>query len=543
MRVGNDQRLGMRESLRWPEMNRWIVSIGALVLALLLVGPFFLTRRGETPRGSRWMAVPFTHDMRQHLSVLRQLDDAVRTGELYPRWQPELNKGYGLPWLNYYPPAFYWFAEVFLLATGDALDAMFVACVLLMAASGIATYVLARQFFSPRASVAAAAFYMIAPYHDLDLYWRGALPELSGFFFVPLILFLAFRAGTRGGLRWIAALGLVHGVYLMTHIPVAYLLTITLGAYAVLWSALQRDLRIAARILGGVAWGIAASVVYWLVAMFEKKHVQDTFSTWFDYHKSYIVLAPGDAFLQMLNASFVALAILLIAALFAIRGQLDLQPRIFRVLAIATLFMVTPYSMPLARLIPNINSVSFAWRWMLIGTLFVALLVALAIERRSWIVIAALVLNVAASAWLMARAFENPNVDAPVSYVETGFVPGRAGDPEKLPDDAPRAAVDPNDGSVSIVKWEPLRREVVVHAARATELHLRTYRFRGWTARVDGRPTALDMDALGAQVVAIAPGTHRVMVTFENPRTRQVLGMVSLVMFLAAAFFGVRRRP
>src|SRR6185436_7290508 len=148
-------------------MDRRLSAIAAIVLALLLVGPFFLVRRGEIPRGSRWMAVPYTHDMRQHLSVLRQVDAAIRAGDPYPRWQPEFNQGFGLPWLNYYPPAFYWLAEVFNVATGDPLDAMLVVCVLMMAASGLATYALAREFFSRNASLAAAAFYMLAPYHSL----------------------------------------------------------------------------------------------------------------------------------------------------------------------------------------------------------------------------------------------------------------------------------------------------------------------------------------------------------------------------------------
>jgi uncharacterized membrane protein len=528
-------------------------AIAVVVLALLLVAPFFVARRGAATPGPRWLPVPETHDMRQHLSVLRQLDAAMRTGELYPRWQPELNKGYGLPWLNYYPPGFYWLAEIFAVATGDALDALFLVCVLLTIGCAVATYMLARQFFSRAASAGAAAFYVLAPYRQLDLYWRGALPELAGFVFVPVIVLLAYRAGSAGRLRWIAALGLVHGLYLMTHVPVAYLLTLTLGVYGVLWAAMQRDVRIALRIAAGLAWGFAIGAVYWLVAMLERKHVRETFSTDFPYHGSYVVLAPGDPFVLMLNASFAALAFALVATWVASRAEAaDPQKRIFRILAAATVFMVTPYSIYLGRLIPNINSVSFAWRWIVIGALFVALVVAMVLERvreapRAYgvLLVAALALNVGTSVRLMVRAFEKPNLDAPVSFVETGFVPGRAGDPEKLPDDAPLAAVVPNAGHVAVVKWEPLRREVLVTAAQPSDLHLRTYRFRGWTARIDGRPTAIGIDEYGAQVVRLAPGRHRVVVTFENPRTRTALAIVSAIAALAAlagVAFG-RRKP
>lgn len=510
-----------------------LLAIATAIVALLLVAPFFLARRD---------AVPVTHDMHQHLSVLRQLDAAVRTGALYPRWQPEFNKGFGLPWLNYYPPAFYWFSEIFHVVTGDALDALFVVCVLLMIGSGWATYALAREFSSTGASVAAAAFCMMAPYHNLDLYWRGALAELAGFVFVPLILLLAIRAGREGSVRWIAALAIAHGVYLMTHIPVAYLLTLVLGAYALLWSVMQRNARVAIRIGAGVAWALVASAVYWFVATTERKHVSDTFSTDFPYHRSYIVLAPGDPFVEMLNASFVATAVALMAALFAAPRPADEHQRLFRILAAASIFMVTPYSIYIAKLIPNINSVSFAWRWLVIATVFVALAVGVAVEQlrvrpRAYalVVVAALALNVVTSVRLMTRAFEKPDQHVALSYVETGFVPGRAGDPARLPDYAPPAALVP-PGNVEVVKWEPLHREVVVSPTEESRLHLRTYRFRGWTARVNGRRTPLEIDEHGAQVVPVGPGRHRVVVTYENPRTRKVLGWISVIAFLAAIF-------
>lgn len=519
-----------------------LLGAGAALLALLLVMPFFVARPGET--------VPVTHDMHQHVSVLRQVDAAVRTGELYPRWQPEFNKGYGLPWLNYYPPAFYWLAEVFYAPIGDPIDALFVVCVLMMIACGAATYWLAREFLSRGASAGAAVLYMIAPYHSLDLYWRGALAELAGFVFAPLIVLFAFRAGSGRGVRWIAALGLVHGVYLMTHVPVAYLMTLTIGAYAVTWAWMQRDWRIALRIVAGLAWGFACSAVYWLVAMLERKHVSDTFSTDFLYHRSYIVLGESDVFGDMVNLSFVSMAAALVASLLICSGMLaDTQKRLVRILAVGTVFMITPYSIYVSKLIPNINSVSFAWRWMVIATLFVSLLAAMAIERlraapRTYAVLflAAIAFNAVTTVRLIVLAFDKPSLAPALSYVETGFVPGRASDPWTLPEGMPPAVLVP-DAPVEIVKWEPLRRELRVTVAQRSALYLRTYRFRGWTARIDGRREEFWMDQHGAQALSLTPGRHHVVVTFENPRTRVVLAWVSAIALLAAVvgvFFRAR---
>jgi uncharacterized membrane protein len=508
------------------------LATGAAIVALLLVGPFFVARDGDV--------IPVTHDMHQHLSVLQQVDAAVRTGALWPRWQPEFNKEYGLPWLNYYPPGYYWAAELFYLVTGDLFDTVFLLNLLLMLACAAATYKFAREFFSPVASAGATAFYMIAPYHTLDLYWRGALPELSGFFFVPAILFCAWRAGNGRGLRWIAGLAFLHGAYLMTHIPVAYLLTLTLGIYAVAWAVMARSPRIAMRILGGVAWALIASSAYWLVASLERKHIRDAFAEYYAYHAHYIALAPGDIFDQLLNLSFMAMVAALAAGWLASGAQTDVQKRLFRAFAAGTVFMITPYAIYVSKLIPNISIVSFPWRWMVIATLFIALLLAMGIENvlrtprvSAVILAAALLFNVVTTVRLIVKAFENGDQGTPLSYIESGWVPGRAGDPLLLPDAAPQAHLIP-EGVVEVVKWEPLRRELRVTASTASVLHVRTYRFRGWTARVNGRLVDLGLDAHGGQTLALPPGSHQVVITYEDPRTRVALAWVSAIAFLAA---------
>ncbi|HUR82273.1 MAG TPA: hypothetical protein VM733_16025, partial [Thermoanaerobaculia bacterium] len=143
---------------------------------------------------------------------------------------------------------------------------------------------------------------------------------------------------------------------------------------------------------------------------------------------------------------------------------------------------------------------------------------------------------------LMSRTFDEPDLDAIVSYVETGFVPGRAGNPNDLPDNTPPAALAPAGGTVDLVKWEPLRRDLWVTTPRPCNLLLRTYRFRGWTARVDGRHVEMGMDRYGAQLLPVTPGRHHVIVTFENPRTRKVLAIVSAAALLAALIVALHRR-
>src|SRR5262249_15765620 len=160
-------------------------------------------------------------------------------------------------------------------------------------ASGASMYWTARMFYSRTASVAAAALYMLLPYHQLDLYWRGALTEYAGFVLLPLILRFAIKAATEPKAMNYAGLGLVYGIHLMTHMPVALMFSYGLGFLAIVWAAQKRDLKILFRIGAGMAIGVLLSATYWLPAVRETSLVYEWASAVFPYHSVYITPLEG----------------------------------------------------------------------------------------------------------------------------------------------------------------------------------------------------------------------------------------------------------
>lgn len=543
-----------------------VVSLMAVIVAVLLTAPFYVMRNHRGSNAPDSYGLPQTHDMAQHISVMKQVHEAVRSGDLYPRWQSEFNKGYGLPWLTYYPPGFYFVAELFFLVMGNWHWVLFVVTTAFMAGSGIAFFALTRQFHSDAASAIGALFYMMAPYHTLDLYWRGALPELTGFVFVPLIVLLAFRTG-RDGRPWqIAGLGLAQGLFMLFHFPVSYLLLPALGLYSVVWAAMRNEWRIAARIAAGVLVGFGVSACYWLVALLERKHVWQPFAEIFPYHSSYLTFLPQiDAFNQIVTRSASMLVIALVVSIVIARSaRLDrrfrrlqgqeahapgTQVRLFRWLAVATCFMLTPYSDPVASLIPNIDAVSFAWRWLVLATCFTALAFAAAVdvvflqarrrERRTvygLAVVMVFALSLLTSIQLVRPVFaaSNPNLQAPIARMENGFRPGRAGDAESLPDTERVVLEPPGGGTARVAEWSPVRREVLLDLREARRVRLRTYKFRGWTARIDGRVVPIESDPDIAQLVRVPAGKHRLVVTFGNVRTVTAVETISVLAILGA---------
>src|SRR5215208_8498701 len=253
------------------------IVLGALIASSIIVSPFFLSRSEKTSSGMA-LRVAQTHDLVQHLAVMKDFDAVLKSGHLYPRWLPDYNKGYGGPWMDFYPPGFYYLTSLVNLVTNDWISTLFILSILGLAASGIAFYLLSRLFYGRAASAAAALLYMALSCHVVDLYWRGALPQFMGFIFLPMIVYFAFRLGAGYRAYDYAGLALSYGLFLMTHSPVSLLMTYALAFYALAWSARERDWKIALRLGLGMGLGIMLGAIYWLPAAYDMRYIQEYFS-------------------------------------------------------------------------------------------------------------------------------------------------------------------------------------------------------------------------------------------------------------------------
>jgi hypothetical protein len=549
-----------------------------LVLATVVVAPFYLSRVDKMPDGHRVWGLITTHDLPNFVPMMEQFDKVLRSGVVYPRWNPDFNMGYGTATANFYPPATLYVTSFINAGVNNWVITLFILSALSLAASCLAFYALARTFYSRPASAAAALFYTVLPYHQLDLYWRGAIPEFVGYAFLPVILYFAFRLGSEGRLRHYAAVGLCHGVYLMSHLPVGYLFTYVLAFYAVVWAVRARDLRIVLRIAGGVALSLLVSAIYWLPAALEGKYIYEWASEIFPYHDNYITMAPVfDAFYKHIQEVFNNNALALIATIVILlhlrkspiphsdqaahasqdpRARVsESQTTIWMILAILTPFMSTSFSIQFSKLIPKIQIAVPPFRWLAISCMFTSLLVAAAIDllreqrglrpKHELAYKLSLGAVVALNLWLTAHgiilgALSKPTYSPPANFIEAGFTPKDSTRPSKMADTA-AVVITPEGGASEVLQWLPTHREIAVRVDQPSELRIKTYNFPGWTARIDGKVVPMLSDKDGVQQVEVPPGIHNVQASFENtpPRTAgTVLSAVGLLIVLGLSFAG-----
>src|SRR5262249_51588510 len=464
----------------------------------------------------------------------------------------------------------------------DWVDALLTATVLVLALSFLAFYKLSRTFCGRFASIVGAALYLLWPYHILNLYWRGAMPEFAGFALAPWIVLFAYRLAERSTGKYYAALGLSYGALILIHLPGSYLVGCAAAFYGLLLGVEKRDWKIPVRVWSGMGIGLLLAAVYWLPAAVEEKYAYENISAIFPYEGSYLpFLRPLGAFGDLLNRTLAAQIIALLTSLVVIwslkprrakalqeppslneqertASFMKAQVRPFAVLALGTTLMSTALSAPISGIMPKIQLVGFPCRWLVVSGLFTALLVGAAIERLmtttragmsrlkagagSAALAAVTVLNVSATiGWVVIRALSNPSLKIPESLIEPNYTPRDSMPPDQLPD-VPNARFVLEGGSALVTRWDPEFREITEESGVQNFLRLRTYYFPGWMARIDGNPAKMIGDGSGLQLIFVPPGKHRVDVFLVDTAARTLGSLFSaaglLLISILALFTG-----
>ena len=197
----------------------------------------------------------------------KQFGEAIGQGIVYPRWLPSSFEGLGAPTFYFYPPMAFWVTGALNALGLPTLTAINVAALLVLLVSGVTMHAwLSAKGLPP---VLGAILYMVAPYHLVDFWIRGALAEFTAFIWLPLIALGIDRLPERRGAYLLAA---AYAALILTHLPVAMLTGIFLIAPLVLYKARDdRAILLPAAIAG--IFAIALASFYLVPALLLQDHI------------------------------------------------------------------------------------------------------------------------------------------------------------------------------------------------------------------------------------------------------------------------------
>jgi 6-pyruvoyl-tetrahydropterin synthase related domain len=533
----------------------YLLCIGLASLAVL---PFFFI--GEDPAaGCCGGEMPVTHDGAMHYNQMRSFQNGLAAGRVFPRWESETHDGHGAPTTIFYPPGVYYLTSLFYLLLGDWQRVLLCLHLVLMIASGGAIYWYARQTMSRGASLMAMAVYIIAPYHLINQYQRGAIAEQMSFIWMPLILLFADRLRRdERSLPDFAALAILFAAFLYSHPPTAYQFVIVFGSCFLIWAVKQGNWRGLGLIALSLVVGSLIAAAYFYPAIIEQPliNAEDVERTW-PYHSSYVFDYAqtnydriNDQFFIRIDRIWVFSAVTMVligAVLLIVRNHvksIDLRSSMIFWIGAGALavFLMTRYSYPLGRLIPKIEIGVFSWRMLSPASLAVALVagvcwqaaVELIGKRRlpASIVCAAssgliLAAAIAVSAWYVVKPMYRVEPFKPIpEHYNYATLP--RGVPRDVPKMEP-AQLASGAGSVNVELWQPEFRRIRVETDRADQLRLRTSNYPGWTAFVDGKVTEIKTGDAGMIVIDLPAGEHSITLDFRSTPVRWVSVWLTLI--------------
>jgi len=550
--------------------------IGLIALASSL--PFFHAANGQMPEAG---------DLIIHWPRMLAFDEALRSGVWVPRWLGGMNGGYGAATTLFYAPLTYYALSAAHAVTGDWPAALEVIMALAALGSGVTLYAYARTFASRGASGVAALFYVLSPYHLIDLYHRGALAELLAFVWMPLVMLAFARVAERLRTRAIAGGALALALLVLTHPPTAYLFTL---AFVVLVISYAMRVRRWQPLLNGLAiiiLGGACSAFYALPAVLEKPLVNQSITDLFQQRMGFInQLLTGNRFEQLIGMVALTMALLWGALGWLARGRrAEDEGALARrhhlaawiIVGGLSLAMLLPLSEPFVRALPGMAAVAFVWRWLAITTLALAVLVGATADRlfsdfcqrrlragaepehigmayvRLTFVALLAVGSVAFGVIASARAsnLRTPFV-APLENYEQDFTPLGTPSVYELPRGKTCQFIDAAAGDYArLIEWQPERRVIETTSPAGGRLHVYSLMYSGWAATLDGSPVAIETHPqLSTMLVAIPPGHHQLIMVFGNTIPRLVARGVScaaagiiFVMFFVTLLPGRLRLP
>jgi uncharacterized membrane protein len=550
-----------------------------LVLLVFTVSPLFVPG---------WFPV---HDDEQ-IGRLFELNKDVVAGQLPPRLSQDLGFGFDYPLFNFYPSFVYYIAEIFHLLGFSYITSTKLMIGLGFLLAGVAMYIFAKEYVGRKGAIVAAIAYCYAPYHSVDVYVRGALPEFWAFVFVPLIFWSYAKLAQKNNYVYVLVSAIFVACLALTHDLILMMSSFFLAGffiYLLLLSKNRKELFI--KICISVALGLAFCAYFWLPGYLEKGYTMVYLLTQqsADYHQHFVCIkqffdspwgyggsVPGcfdGLSFQVGQAQFVlAFISLAFSAFFILKKRKGYGLGIlFIILFVFSLFIQTKYSVFIWDRIPQFAYIQFPWRFLIFSDFTIALLVAYVFSQikkekiQLMIAVVMILLLIVMnkdffrpSKYLRSVTDENyislsviqwKTSAMSYEYTPIGIstVMGKYGDTIVNIDqnELPEKDYSVISGKMSVTAIEdiPQQKEFQVSVLKQGMFRFNTYTFPGWKTFIDNKAVAYSANNKYKLITITVPrGEHTLRATFTDTPIRTIANDISAISVIGAIVYVILRR-
>ncbi|MDO8573415.1 MAG: hypothetical protein Q7R77_01565 [Candidatus Daviesbacteria bacterium] len=502
-----------------------------------------------------------------HIAWLYEIDKIIKLGQIPPRFVPDLSFGFGYPLFNFVFPLPFYIGEIFHLLGLSFVDSIKAVFLISVPLSGIFMYLLLRQFVERNLSLIGAVLYIYTPYRSVDLYVRGAIGEIVGFVFLPLIILSAAKIFAKGNFKWIGIGALSIASLVLSHNIAAYMFFPFVGFLLIIQfflTPLKKEYITKAFLM--IFLGLLTSIYFWLPALTESNLVkQDTVFNFADHFPTLLQLirpywgygasvpGPYDGMSFFLGIANILLLFSGICLFIFRWKQISIQRKVFIgwVLGVITvaIFLMNYRSTIIWNNFPFLAYFQFPWRFLILTTFFIPLLLIIFDKIRInnlLLTILLLLIIISSMSYFRPQDFLG-RLD---NYYLNRYIPTPAASKEYLQLQEeylrlPKAAesrpdknypmVFPDSGIIKVNKRSDL--DVVIESNSNVEslINLNKYYFPGWKAKIDGKKMDIWAGKPFGQISFSMPaGYHKAEIYFTETTFRSLLNFASLGAFLVS---------
>lgn len=535
----------------------------------------------------------FTVHDDQHIARLYLLDQAIKQGDLYPRWVGTLGFNFGYPLFNFYPPLIYYIAEFFHLVGFNLLWSLKMMIVTGSFVSSIGMYLLGERLFNKRAGLLAATLHTFFFYRIVTLFVRGAWAEFFAMSILPFVFLGIYNLYNDKDHKFPLLLSLGVCFLILAHpliaFPAIFFIALFFLYYFVLstnrWQFFKNTL------VGGLV-GLSLSAFFWLPSLIEKQytlvntiltheladyklHFIYPFQLWFSpwgYGGS--IAGPNDGMtfqLGKIHIYFTLFSVIFCAIyIFLKRKGISLSSYLFIVLLfIFSLFMSLTYSQFIWDKITYLWYLQFPWRFLTFSGIFISIIAGAGIYFLEKVIpLKGKIINIALNlltillfvitvykysiyskpyaqkAYDEAYLTSTEEISWRVSNTSFEFSPNGV-KTKKTKQGTTTIAIakkDITNGAYSIVNLDKnnvrvsllannfSKKEFQIDTKNQFQLRLNTFNFPGWHARLNGKEIKInDNNEYKLITISIPHGKNKVLFIFDNTPVRTIGNCISVI--------------
>lgn len=496
-----------------------------------------------------FFGTPSGHDVEFHLYSWLEVLSQWKEGVFYPRWAALAQFGYGEPRFVFYPPASW--------TLGAALSAIFPWVVvssiyiwIVLVASGMSMFVLARRWLKPRDAIFAAVLYAVNPYHLVIVYWRSAFAELLASVLLPLLLLVLLGHEPRQWKmrRQIPFLALLLAASWLVNVPAAVMIHYSFALLLVIIAWQRRSAWVLLTGAVAVVLGAGLAAFYLVPVAYEQKWVDIAQAVSYGVRPvdSFLFTRTSDKDHNAFNffVSSVATAeivLTLVLAWCARKWQARETWWSLAAWAAVCSVLMLSFTNPLWNVLPKLQFMQFPWRLLLCMGVPLSLLMVMGVKNwagRIALYVATLCVIAGAGYHFQPPWWDQPadlremqdNMASGAGYEGTEEYAPLGAVPAMLDKDARRVTVEgPARAAIRVTDWKAEHRAFTAEMSAPDELLVKLLNYPAWSVEVNGHKVQVSTSVrTGQLLVPVSTGMNEVRIDLRRTWDREFGAGISL---------------